>query len=355
MIHDLFVPVCAAAQICFVRLFLSSFLEDKCRKNEASRIAVLSWLLVTAFVLLGADGIYGHLVLLLAASLMLLAIHGEYSAKGLGLLTFVFLICAALDAAVRHLIEPLDGLPYELAAAGGKLLPIFLALALHRVRRPRGQNDQIDPDGPLLRQYMQMQQESMAALEQSYRMQRKSTHEFEHHLQVLRDLLEQGQAEAARAYLERLKKNRSIHLICVNSRHPVVDVILNQKYQMAQENGIKMQIQVNDLSALNIPSDALTVVLTNLLDNAIEACRRIDGYREIICSILYEDGLYLSIRNTSDPVQITDGKIPTSKPDSLSHGFGLMSVGYVLDALEAEYTFGYEEGWFHFAAEIEEI
>ena len=47
-----------------------------------------------------------------------------------------------------------------------------------------------------------------------------------------------------------------------------------------------------------------------------------------------------------------DGKIPTSKEDSLSHGFGLRSVTYVLDKLDAEYTFDYDEGWFHFAAEI---
>jgi len=30
----------------------------------------------------------------------------------------------------------------------------------------------------------------------------------------------------------------------------------------------------------------------------------------------------------------------------------LMSVAHVLDELEAEYTFGYDGGWFHFAAEI---
>ena len=114
-----------------------------------------------------------------------------------------------------------------------------------------------------------------------------------------------------------------------------------------------MQIQVNDLSQLKIPTDSLVVVLTNLLDNAIEACRRLAGYREIFCDVLYDDGLYISIRNTSEKVVVVDGKIPTSKQDSLSHGFGLLSVTYVLDELDAEYTFGYDQGWFHFAAEIE--
>ncbi len=356
MTRALLVPLWAAAQLWFVRLFFASFLETRCRKEQTRRITVIGWLPVTAVGILGAEGISGYLVLLLAAALILLVVHGEYGVRGLCLMIFALIIPAALDAAVFNLIEPLSGLPHVLATAGGKMLPLALMLALRclRLLPAKEEKPNADPDGLMLRQYMQMQQESMTALEQSYRMQRKSAHEFEHHMQVLRDLLAQAQVDAAREHLDRLKKNRSIRLLYVNSRHPVVDVILNQKYQTALENDIRMQIQVNDLSALQIPSDALTVVLTNLLDNAIEACRRLDGYREIICSILYEEGLYISIRNTSDPVQILNGKIPTSKGDSLRHGFGLQSVGYVLEELDAEYTFGYEEGWFHFAAEIEE-
>ena len=205
----------------------------------------------------------------------------------------------------------------------------------------------------LLKQHMELQKESMNALEQNYRLQRKSTHEFEHHLQVLGDLLGQGETKAASDYLEKLKKNRSIHVMGVNSRHPIVDVILNQKYQLARENEVNVNVQVNDLSEIDIPSDSLVVVLTNLWDNAIEACRRIDGYREIFCSVLYDDGLYISIRNTSNPVTITDGKIATSKQDPLSHGFGLASVYYTLDKFDADYSYGYEDGWFNFVAEIE--
>jgi sensor histidine kinase regulating citrate/malate metabolism len=292
---------------------------------------------------------------LLSAVLILLAIFGEYGPKGLCLLLFACLIPVVVDSAVLRLAGGLSGVPLYLAVTGGKELPILLVPLLRRFKSlfPGKRLTESDGDSLLLRQHMEMQQESMTALEQNYRMQRKSAHEFEHHLQVLRDLLDREETDAARDYLNRLKKNRSIHVMSVSSNHPVIDVILNQKYQTARENEIKMQIQVNDLSALTVPTDSLVVVLTNLLDNAIEACRRLDGYREIFCSVLYDDGLYISIRNTSEEVTVVDGKIPTSKQDSLSHGFGLMSVTYVLEKLDAEYTFGYDEGWFHFAAEIE--
>ena len=354
MMDYLFIPLWAAFQIGFARAFLASFLEIRCRKEEAFWVTMAVWLLTALYGLFRVEGIYGYLMYLLSAVLLVLAVYGESGGKGLGLLVFVFLIPVAADLVIRPLGEGIVGLGCYITVTVGKVLPLLSVRLLRRTKRfsPRKREQSPERDMLLLRQHMEMQQESMGALEASFRAQRKSAHEFEHHIQVLRDLLDRGEVEAAREYLDRLKKNRSILVTNVSSNHPVIDVILNQKYRIAQENEIKMQIQVNDLSAVDIPTDSLVVVLTNLLDNAIEACRRLEGYREIFCSLLYEEGLYISIRNTSEEVEVVDGKIPTSKADSLSHGFGLMSVTYVLDQLEAEYTFGYSGGWFHFAAEI---
>ncbi|MCD7755196.1 MAG: GHKL domain-containing protein [Firmicutes bacterium] len=354
MIGDLLAFLWAAAEICFAALFLSAFLEPKHSRSETAWTLLGAWLLDGLFGLLDVQGLHGYLMYLLMTVFLLLALYGEYSARGICLLLFALLIPAATDALAAYFAEEMRGLSFYLAMTGSKAFDILFALVLRRYKRTAKQTEDLpDSESLLLQQHMELQRESMHALEQSYRLQRKSTHEFGHHLQVLRDLLEQGETEAACNYLAQLRRDRTIHVVSVRSNHPVVDVILNQKHQSARQNGIKMQIQVNDLSASQTPSDALAVVLTNLLDNAIEACCRIDGYREIFCSVLYDEGLYISIRNTSLPVSITDGKIPTSKQNPLSHGYGLLSVSYMLDQLGAEYTFGYEEGWFHFTAEIE--
>ena len=204
----------------------------------------------------------------------------------------------------------------------------------------------------LQRQHMEMQTESINALEQNYRQQRRVTHEFEHHLQVLDNLLTNGAVMDAQDYIRQLRSSRSYRTISVNSRHSVIDVILNQKYQTAKESGIKMQLQVNDLSGVTVLTQSLVVILSNLLDNAIEACRRLDGYREIDCSVLCDDSLYIAIRNTSYPVRIENGQIATSKGDDMNHGYGLGNVCYLVDKLGGEYTFEYEDGWFQFVAEI---
>lgn len=353
MMRYFFIFLWAGLQILFILLFLSTFLESKSGKEDVLWVAIVAWLLTAVFGLFEAQGIRGYAVYLLSAVLILLSVYGEYGQKGLCLLALLFLIPYFADAAVLYLASEITGLSYYLAVSAGKALPVALTFVFRRLFSSVKSEDTSERDMLLLRQHMEMQQENMNALEQNYRVQRKSAHEFEHHIQVIRDLLDRDEVDAVREYVDSLKKNRSILLYSVNSGHPVIDVILNQKYQTARENGIKMQIRVNDLSGLTIPTDSLVVVLTNLLDNAIEACRRIDGYREIIGCVVYNDGLYISIRNTSEAVRIVDGKIPTSKEDSLSHGFGLLSVTYVLDKLGAEYTFGYEDGWFNFAAEIE--
>lgn len=211
-----------------------------------------------------------------------------------------------------------------------------------------------EQDLRLLRQQISIQTENYGALKKNYSVQRKSTHEFERHIQVIRDLLDRKEYETAQDYVRQLQANRTLKVFSISSNNPVIDVVLNQKHQVAQENGIKMRVKVNDLSAVTIKTNELVVLLSNLLDNAIEACLKFDGDKEIVCSILKEDNIYISIRNTSDPVTIIHGEIPTTKKDTAEHGYGLQAVKYILNQLEAEYTFAYHDGWFQFVAEIQE-
>ena len=62
--------------------------------------------------------------------------------------------------------------------------------------------------------------------------------------------------------------------------------------------------------------------------------------------------MYIAIRNTSLPVEILNGKIATSKRSTSEHGYGIPAIKFVLERLNAEYTFEYDEGWFQFVAEI---
>lgn len=204
----------------------------------------------------------------------------------------------------------------------------------------------------LLNQQMTIQTESIVSLERSYRAQRQATHEFQHHLQTISDLASGNQDDALHEYLQELLHNQSRRILCVNSGHPIVDAVINQKYQLAQELDIDMQIQVNDLSGIQIKLEELTVLLSNLLENALEACRKLPHDRVVQIHLLAGDALFLSVRNTTEPVHIVDDMIPTTKTQKEAHGYGLPNIKRILQGLQGEFTMQYADGWFDFAAEI---
>lgn len=207
-------------------------------------------------------------------------------------------------------------------------------------------------EAALLNQQMEIQTNSIIALEKSYRAQRKATHDFRNQLQTINDLLVNGESDAALDYVQQLQGMQTTRIFSVNSHHAIIDAILNHKYQIAQEQGIDVQVRVNDLSGVSLGTDVLVVLLTNLLDNAIEACLQLPHDRIIQCRIIATDSIYLSIRNTSNPVTITDNCIPSSKVPREDHGYGLSRIQYILNQLNAEFAFTYEDGWFEFVSEI---
>ena len=277
---------------------------------------------------------------------------GELRSKWVQLSTLFPTVSAAMLAVLFYTAPQEEDVSFGVAVFAGVLMVANIAM-LYVIESIEKAMEQ-EQASRMLRQQISIQTENYSALKENYSTQRRATHEFERHVRVIRDLLDQGEYETAQNYVSQLQNDRALRIFCIASNNPVVDVVLNQKYQVAQENGIKMSVKVNDLSSLSIQANDLVVLLSNLLDNAIEACKKVDSQKEIACSILKEDSIYVSIRNTSLPIEIHHGDIPTTKPNSMEHGYGLQAVKYILEQLGAEYTFAYSNGWFQFVTEIPE-
>ena len=222
---------------------------------------------------------------------------------------------------------------------------VFLSDSLERMT-------QAEQEITILNQSMNLQVDNYNSLVKSYRAQRSATHEFKHQLQVIFDLLETGKEDQAKKYIRDLQSLHSSRIFVSNTNHAIVDAILNEKYHKAKEDKIEVHYKVNDLSTLSLNSDSIVVLLSNLLDNAIEATRQLSDNRKIECTIILEDSLFLSVRNTSPPVEIINGIIESNKEPKEEHGYGLLGVKRVLKDLGAEYVIDYSSGWFSFATEI---
>lgn len=239
---------------------------------------------------------------------------------------------------------PYVALELGIAIAAGNIGIVYLIFQLEK-------SVQANHRTALMTQQMELQSENISALEQNYRKQRKATHEFLHHLEVLDGLLGQMRIDDAEAYIRQLQEQESARIFAINSHNPIIDVILNQKFQTAQQESVDMQVKVNDLSNIPLYTQDLAILLSNLLDNAIEACKANDGAKQIFFTMLDGNPITLSIANTSKPVKIVNGHIPSTKKEP-AHGYGLLNVRDILTQLHAEYSIRYEAGWFRFTAEI---
>lgn len=198
-----------------------------------------------------------------------------------------------------------------------------------------------------------VQDENIEALSQAYAEQRKMTHDYRAQLSTLSELVDQGNLAEVKTFLSEMKDHQSERILLINTHNAAIDAVLNQKGYTGQRQGIDMRFRVNDLSALKLPRVDVTIVLGNLIDNAMEACIQMtESERWVSIQILYSLGiLSISVINPSRPVQIVGGQISTTKPEPLLHGYGLRNVEDILDKYKAEYTFSFEDGRFIFTVD----
>lgn len=144
-----------------------------------------------------------------------------------------------------------------------------------------------------------------------YERQGRKMHDYKNQIRTIQVLLKKGDTQAAAALAERLTESISVEMAAVNTNHPVVDAVLNQKFHAAREQGVSMTFRVGDMGGLRLDEEETVILLSNLLDNAIRECVKVvrQGRKAVIhVKLVQEDGkLIFSVRNpVAEKVQITE-------------------------------------------------
>ena len=145
-----------------------------------------------------------------------------------------------------------------------------------------------------------------------YERQGRKMHDYKNQIRTMQVLLKKGDTQAAAALAERLTESISVEMAAVNTNHPVVDAVLNQKFHAAREQGVSMTFRVGDMGGLRLNEEETVILLSNLLDNAIHECVKAarQGRKAVIHVKLVQEGgkLIFSVRNpVAEKVQVTEG------------------------------------------------
>ena len=198
------------------------------------------------------------------------------------------------------------------------------------------------------------QKKSAEALLESYKTQRRLTHEFTNHTDALALLLQQGDYEGAKAYLSTLTKTIAANTTIMNTHNPLLDALLSKKYEEASRKGVMVYFDLPDLRDMPMGQTDLVIVLSNLLNNAIEAAAQADPPEVYVRVRKTEEEYLLSVRNRvqRDVELPPDGQLPRTTRKEPGHGMGLSNVRDVLLRHGAEYTLSCRDNWFRFTCAV---
>ena len=161
---------------------------------------------------------------------------------------------------------------------------------------------------------------------------RRLRHDMKSYLSGLLGAVQKGNTMEAETMIQGMLNDGIIDRNTEVSRsgNIVVDSLVNHKYALAIKAGIEFETNIFIPASLPFQSGHLTVILGNLLENAIEACQEVpDEQRYIFLGISYaKEILQICIRNSYSALCKKDnaGRYLTTKKDILHHGIGLSSV-----------------------------
>lgn len=172
-------------------------------------------------------------------------------------------------------------------------------------------------------------------------------HDFHHHLQTLKGQLESGEVERALAYIVQLDDQLMNLDTLLKTGNISLDAILSAKIAQAKSENIAVTVKANVPDSLTISDVELSIIIGNLLDNAIEACRSVLGERFIRIYIAMKGKmLYFSMLNSAGAKKKKTGSLFTTHKDSSVHGFGLRRAEAILNEHSGWVKYNSEDGAF---------
>ena len=168
-------------------------------------------------------------------------------------------------------------------------------------------------------------------------------HDMKNHLSVLSLLISDRNFDRAEEYIKKISEPilELEHKKFTGNR--IVDIILNDKLEKAESNNIELVIDAKEVKEGTIQDIDWCAILSNILDNAIEACQKIKGKERRIEIVIKQNdcATLIDVTNTyNGEVKIIDNHLKSDKKDNVLHGIGIESVRTAVEKYNGvfEYT-----------------
>lgn len=180
-------------------------------------------------------------------------------------------------------------------------------------------------------------------MQESQKKLRFIRHDLQKHLNRIRNLVDNEDFQSIPDYLFEMEEAVAVKHEYSKTGNEDVDSLLNYELSRAVELGTEIIYDVNLPEKLNVSSFDITIILGNLMDNAIEALKHSE--RKLLkVNIQFNKGIIrIDIENTYNSSY-------KKKNDGREHGIGLMSVESALQKYHGKLDAYPEENHYHTTA-----
>lgn len=223
------------------------------------------------------------------------------------------------------------------------LVDVFL---FYLIRRMNYQN-RCELENGILKVRLEQQEKLIYNTEQLYQDARKIRHDMKHYITTYLQLLKDGEAEIV---IEEMQKMLQTQLEVKNLFYmecKILNAVINQKATVCKEEEIPFEVQITgDFRWEN--EGNIAILLSNLLDNAIEAERCQDGKKEIVLKMfIYKEDMNIIVGNyIAESVLEKNPNLMTTKQNKEGHGIGMGSIREIVRQEEGTLDIFEKENYF---------
>ncbi len=180
-----------------------------------------------------------------------------------------------------------------------------------------------------LKQRERLQQENDEIQRSRYAEAMSILHDVNKHIAVIESLYQAGQKSAAVSYTAQIQEKLRPFTPFPYGNNPILDCLLTERARQAEKNHISFNVKISPVDINFMKPIDITTLFGNLLDNAINACKKC-GQDAYINFFMHPQNEMVSIRVENS----TDGTVPVSG-GRIAPGLwniGLMNIQHCIES-----------------------
>lgn len=204
------------------------------------------------------------------------------------------------------------------------VLIVFFNIFITNIFESISKNNELKNKVEFYEKQKNIEYEYYTALESKYNSSRKVIHDVKNHMQTIDSLYEVGESKEAKVYLKEMYGLLDSLGQKIYTENKVLNVVINDKVHLAKKQDIDIEVFIGEVDLSFIKEIDITTIISNLLDNAIEAVKEIDNKKITFKIDNFNNFLIISVANSFKKVKVINNDFKTTKENHL--GLGLKNI-----------------------------